>query len=458
MPRRGASQEHEIDWAQELTDWMAPFQAALGHKGRRRWAPVYLQGLLGPGDRKSVQPMAARVAPDDHEQLHHFIATSAWDPLPLETALAHEAQRLVGGTDAVLIIDDTSLLKQGRHSVGVARQYSGQAGKITNCQAVVSLTLARGEVPVPVALRLFLPKEWTDSSARLRHAGVPVARRAFRTKGEIALAELDRVCAAGVQCGTVLADAGYGGSAAFRQALSDRHLRWAVGIGGPQKVFPAQVRLRTPRPRPTRGRPRRHPIPSHVSRSAEAVLATARWQTVSWRTGTRGALHAKFAAVRIRVADGPQAANGQHLPGDLAWLVGEWRANGARKYYLTNHPAGTALRTLAATIKARWVCEQAHQQLKEELGLDHFEGRSWLGLHHHALFTMLAFTFLQHHRLRTLAVRGKKNSGRRAAAPADAPRGPTRTPRRPDPAGPAALSRLSRARHVSPETIENVAK
>ena len=282
--------------------------------------------------------------------------------------------------------------------------------------------------------------------------------RAFRTKGEIALAELDRVRAAGVPCGTVLADAGYGGSATFRQALSDRHLRWAVGIGGPQKVFPAHVRLRTPRPRPTGGRPRRHPIPSHVSRSAAAVLATARWQTMSWRTGTRGPLRAKFAAVRIRVADGPTAAKGQHLPGDLAWLVGEWRANGERKYYLTNHPADTTLRTLAATIKARWVCEQAHQQLKEELGLDHFEGRSWLGLHHHALFTMLAFTFLQHHRLRTLAVRGKKNSGRRAATPADAPRGAARAPRRPDPDGPAALSRLPRARHVSPETIEDVAK
>lgn len=175
------------------------------------------------------------------------------------------------------------------------------------------------------------------------------------------------------------------------------------------------MRLRTPRPPATGGRPRRHPIPSHVSRSAESVLAPARWQAVSWRTGTR-------------------------------------------KYYLTNHPANTALRTLAATIKARWVCEQAHQQLKEELGLDHFEGRSWLGLHHHALFTMLAFTFLQHHRQRTLAGRGKKNSGRRAATPANTPRGPARAPRRPDPAGPAALSRLSRARHVSPETIEDVAK
>jgi len=456
MPRRRSPQEKPIDWAQELTDWMAPFQAALGHNGRRRWGPVYLQGLLGPGDRKSVQPMAARVAPDDHEQLHHFIATSAWDPTPLETELAHEAQRLVGGPDAVLIIDDTALLKQGKHSVGVARQYAGQVGKVTNCQALVSLTVARGEVPVPVALRLFLPKEWTRSPARLLRVGVPAATRAFRTKGTIALAELDRVLAAGVQCGTVLADAGYGSSANFRQALTDRQLIWAVGIGGPQKVFPAHVRLRTPRAHPTGGRPRRHPVPSHISRHAEALLETARWQSLSWRVGTRGPLRAKFAAVRVRVADGPRAANRQRLPGALVWLVGEWRASGERKYYLTNHPAGTPLRTLAATIKARWVCEQGHQQLKEELGLDHFEGRSWLGLHHHALFTMLAFTFLQHHRLRTLA--GKKNSRRRAATPADAPGGSSGAPHRHDPTGPAALSGLSRPHHLPPKTVENVAK
>lgn len=239
-------------WEEDLARWMAPVLAALGHKGRQRWAPVYLQGLLGPGDRKSVQPMAARLAPDDHEQLHHFIATSAWDPAPLESVLAHEAERLVGGPEAVLIIDDTSLLKQGRHSVGVARQYSGQVGKTTNCQALVSLTLARGEVPVPVALRLFLPEEWTDAPARLRRAGVPRAAQAYRTKGEIALAELDRVRAAGVTAGTVLADAGYGAGAAFRHALTARGLRWAVGIPHTQKVFPVSVRVPTPRARSAR--------------------------------------------------------------------------------------------------------------------------------------------------------------------------------------------------------------
>jgi SRSO17 transposase len=441
-------------WEQEMERWMAPFLEGLGHKGRRRWAPLYMEGLLGPGDRKSVQPMAARIAPADHEQLHHFIATSAWDPAPLEAALAHEAERLVGGREAVLIVDDTSLLKQGRHSVGVARQYSGQAGKTTNCQCLVSLTLARGEVPVPIALRLFLPTEWTDTPARLRRAGVPSAARTARTKGEIALAELDRVRAAGVTAGTVLADAGYGASAPFRHALTARKFLWAVGIQSTQKVFPVAVRVPTPRARAPRGRPRVHGVPSHVSRSAARMLDGARWRSVTWRRGTRGPLHAEFAAVRVRVADGARASYGRHQPGEIAWLVGEQRAHGVRKYYLTNHPAGTPLRTLAAVIKARWSCEQAHQQMKEELGLDHFEGRGWLGLHHHALFSMLAFAFLQHLRLGT--PRRKKNAARPATRTL-APRRAARAPRT-RLAGPTPLPRLSRPRAISSTTVTKVAK
>jgi SRSO17 transposase len=411
------------DWSAALDQWFAPFVEALGHKGRQRWGPLYLAGLLGPGDRKSVQPMAARVAPADHEQLHHFIATSAWDPAPLETLLAHEAERLVGGPDAVLIVDDTSLLKQGRHSVGVARQYSGQAGKTTNCQCLVSLTLAREEVPVPVALRLHLPTEWIAAPVRLERAGVPSEWRTARTRSEVALAELDRVRAAGIRAATVLADAGYGMGRDFRQGLTQRGYTWAVGIVQTQGVYPATVHVPVPRTRAVSGRPRKFGTPSHVARSAAAVLATAQWRTVTWRRGTRGPLSARFAAVQIRVADGPRKTGRTRQPGDLAWLVGEERAHGVRKYYLCNHPEGTPLRTLAGVIKARWVCEQAHQQMKEELGLDHFEGRSWLGLHHHALFSMLAFAFLQHERLQ--AGRGKKNAGRAAAgsvAPRRAPR------------------------------------
>lgn len=390
-------------WAQELNEWLAPFLDALGHKSRRPWAPLYVRGLLGPGDRKSIQPMASRVAPEAHEQLHHFVATSPWDTAPLEAVLAGEGQRLVGGADAVLIIDDTTLLKQGKHSVGVARQYSGAAGKKANCQALVSLTLARAEVPVPLALRLFLPEEWRSNPARCRKAGVPEERIPARSKMEIALEELDRLAGLGVEFGWVLADAGYGMSAEFRRALSERGLHWAVGIAKTQKVYPADVELLPPPPPKRKGRAPKHPLPTAERQSVEAVLAALPWRRVTWRNGTKGALWARFAAVRVRVADGPVNSRAQHLPGEEAWLVGEERASGEVKYYLTNHPARTSLRQIAGTIKARWACEQAHQQMKEELGLDHFEGRSWSGLHHHAVLTMIAYGFLQHLRLKEAA-------------------------------------------------------
>ena len=261
-----------------------------------------------------------------------------------------------------------------------------------------------------VALRLFLPESWTSDLARLKRAGVAVECRTARTKPEIALAEIDRVTAAGVRFGCVLADAGYGLSVPFRHGLTARNLAWAVGIPRHLKVYPVDVRLLWPVTR--RGRPRRRHVPDILSMPAEDMLANAKWQTVSWRTGTKGKLKARFAAVRIRIADGPpqriRDKGQQHLPGDEAWLIGEHRASGEKKYYLANLPAATDLRTLAATIKARWICEQAHQQLKEELGLDHFEGRSWQGLHRHALMTMLAFAFLQHRRLKK-ARWGKKN-------------------------------------------------
>jgi SRSO17 transposase len=384
-----------------------PFLAALGHRARRRWAPRYLVGLLGPGERKAIQPLAARVAPADGEQLHHFVAASRWDPAPVEAVLAREAQRLVGGGGAVLIIDDTALPKKGEHSVGVAHQYCGALGKTANCQALVSLTLARGEVPVPVALRLFLPAAWSRDPVRCDRAGVPPARRAFRAKTAIALEEVDRVRAAGAAFGTVLADAGYGKSAAFRRGLSARGLTWAVGVLGAQRVYPPDAAVRPPVRRP-RGRPPVHPVATAARVPAAALLEALpprAWREVTWRRGTKGPLVARFAAVRVRVADGPANARGQHAPGEAVWLVGERRPTGERKYHLTNHPAATPLATLVAALKARWACEQAHLQLKVELGLDHFQGRSWAGLHHHALLTLLAFAFLQHLRLRQAARR-----------------------------------------------------
>jgi SRSO17 transposase len=347
--------------------------------------------------------------------LHHFIASGVWDEGPLEAALLAEANRQVGGNGAWLIIDDTALPKKGRHSVGVAPQYASALGKNANCQTLVSLTLARAEVPVMVGLRLFLPESWTSDAVRLERAGIPADCRAYRTKPEIALAEIDRICAAGVRFGCVLADAGYGLSAPFRQGLSERGLAWAVGIPTKQKVYPADVAMVFPVA--GRGRPRKNAIPDVKSMSAEAMLETAKWRKVSWRRGTKGQLAARFAAVRVKVADGPPQRihdmGAQHLPGEVVWLVGEHRSTDERKYYLSTLPADMPLKQLTGAIKARWVCEQAHQQLKEELGLDHFEGRSWKGLHRHALMSMIAFAFLQAQRLKQ--AKGEKKNGRPAA-------------------------------------------
>src|SRR2546429_1713459 len=361
--------------------------------------------------------MAKGLAIGECDQLHHFIAAGVWDAAPVETELLVQADRLVGGSDAVLVIDDTAIPKKGTHSVGVAAQYASALGKTANCQTLVSLTLARGEVPVMLALRLFLPESWTSKRARLERAGVPAEYRTARTKPEMALAEIDRAIAAGVRFGCVLADAGYGLSAPFRQGLTARKLNWAVGIPRHLKAYPVGVRLIWPMTK-GRGRPRKRRVPDILSMPAEEMPAGAKWRTVSWRSGTKGRLKARFAVVRVRIPDGrPHRLwdKGQlHLPGDQAWLIGEHRVSGEKKCYLANLPAGMDLRSLAATIKARWICEQAHQQLKEELGLDHFEGRSWHGLHRHALMTMIAYAFLQHRRL--AKVRREKKNQRPAAS------------------------------------------
>jgi len=262
-----------VNWEADLQGWLAPFLAALPRAEPRRWAPVYLEGLLSPAERKSVEPMAAHVCPGDVQQLHHFVSAAPWAPAPLEAVLARVADRLVGGRDAVLIIDDTALPKQGTHSVGVARQYCGALGKTANCQVLVSLTLARGEVPVPVALQLYLPQAWADDPARRARAKVPEHVR-FQTKGALALAEVDRLRATGVRFGAVAADAGYGTSAAFRAALTRRGLLWAVGVLGTQRVYPTTVTLRPPRRRrgPRGGRPGRHPVPSAPAVAAAALI------------------------------------------------------------------------------------------------------------------------------------------------------------------------------------------
>ncbi len=341
--------ETTSNWEDELRSWLKPFLDHLGHKARRRMCPLYVAGLIGPGDRKSVQPMAERLAPGDYDQLHHFVAAGVWDAAPLETELLAQADRLVGGSDAVLVIDDTAIPKKGTHSVGVAAQYASALGKTANCQTLVSLTLARGEVPVMAALRLFLPDSWINDRKRLERAGVPAEYRMARTKPEIALAEIDRMISVGMRFRCVLADAGYGISAPFRQGLTTRKLAWAVGIPRHLKVYPVNVQLIWPVTK-VRGKPRKRHVPDILSIAAEDMLAGAKWKTVSWRSGTKGRLKAQFAAVRVRTADGPPQRiwdkGQQHLPGDEAWLIGEHRASGEKKYYLASLPAEMGLRSL----------------------------------------------------------------------------------------------------------------
>jgi SRSO17 transposase len=402
-------------WKSDLRAWLAPFVSALRHKARARMCPAYVAGLIGAGDRKSIQPIAARNGEVGYDQLHHFIASGRWDTSPLEKALVVEADKMVGGGDAWLIVDDTALPKKGVRSVGVAPQYASALGKTANCQSLVSLTLASREVPVMVGLRLFLPEEWTSDLERMAQAHVPEDRRSALTKPEIAIEEIDRVIASGARFGCVLADSGYGSSGPFRQALSERGLKWAVGVSKRQNVYPAGVALIFPVAKA--GRPRKYSIPAQPPISAEAALAGEKWRRVNWRRGTKGRLSCLFAARRIRIAEGHKHRmvdnRMQCMPGDEVWLVGERRSTGEQKYYVSNLPAEASLGTLAATIKARWVCEQAHQQTKEELGLDHFEGRSWTGLHRHALMTMIAYAFLQSRRLK---VAGRKKKNRSAAA------------------------------------------
>ena len=240
----------DVDWQADLDRWLAPFVAALRHKTRARMCPFYVAGLIGPGDRKSVQPMAARANEVGYEQLHHFVAAGVWNSAPLEAALLKEADGLVGDQAGFLVIDDTALPKKGHHSVGVAPQYASSLGKTANCQSLVSVTLASREVPVMVGLRLFLPESWTDDPERMARAGVPKDRQTALTKPEIAIEEIDRVIASGARFGCVLANSGYGSSGPFRQALSERGLRWAVGLSRRQNVYPADVALIFPSRRP----------------------------------------------------------------------------------------------------------------------------------------------------------------------------------------------------------------
>ena len=389
-----------LEWSRHFPSWFSPFLTCFRHQAQQRWAPVYVQGLCSPAQRKSMQPLADQVAPGKQDHLQHFITDSPWTTEGLERIVADRAGHLLGGKDAVLIIDDTCLTKFGSRSVGVGRQYSGQAGKITNCQCLVSVTLARNEIPIPLRLRLFLPSEWSTNPERCVQAGIPAEHPLGSTKWELALREIDDLTGS-VQYGMVLADAGYGVNAKFRHALTARGLRWSVGTIRTQHVYPAHVHL-IPIPKHFRGRPQKHPTPSEDAETIEAVLSRERWRHVLWRQGTKGPLVGTFAAKYVRLADGNENTRGQHLPGEGAWVIGEQRGRGERKYYLCNLPPETSFDHLIRVTKQRWACELGHRELKQEVGLSHFEGRSWQGLNHHATLCLVALLFLQWLRLAQL--------------------------------------------------------
>jgi SRSO17 transposase len=348
VARSGAGTEA---WEAEFDRWLSPFLAAWGHKTRRRWAPVYLRGLLAPGERKSIEPIAARVSPNGAQQLHHFVAVSEWEVADVEQVLLGKADALIGGAEAHLIVDDTAFVKKGVHSVGVGHQYCGELGKSANCQALVSLTLARDEVPIPIVLSLYLPEAWAGDHPRRRRAGVP-EELVFRPKWKIALDEIKRVIKAGVRFGDVLADAGYGACAEFRAGLSELGLTWAVGVMPAQLVYPTSVATKLPR-RAKTGRPAVIPTATREPlKASELIKHDAEFEAVSWRRGTKGKLRAEFAAVRVRIADGPRVLGHRHGPGEEVWLVCERRSGDIKKYYVTNHPSGTSLRAVAAAIKS----------------------------------------------------------------------------------------------------------
>ena len=403
--------ELDAEVLERLDEYASEFMADFGLIIRRYWAGVYLQGLMLDGERKSIQPLAQRVnVPGFHgntmQALQHFISDSRWDEQPVLQAYRSLLAASIANPAGVIVIDDTGFAKKGRHSAGVGRQYSGTLGKTDNCQVAVSLHYAAPQGDYPLALRLYLPETWTSQPERMQAVRVPAEVQVPRTKGEIALDLLDQVRAEGLAHRAVVADAGYGLSVDFRRGLEDRHEQYVVGIAGKEAVFSAPPAWAVG-PDTQRGRPptRRYvaadtPQPMVVKQLAETLERTP----LSWRQGTKGPLHAEFAWVRVwpahRWQHGRAADDVPDLESEARWLLVEWRIDGSIRYALSNLPPETPMTQAVELWKSRWHVEQGYQQLKEELGLDHFEGRSWPGFHHHATMCFLAYGFLALERLR----------------------------------------------------------
>ena len=375
----------------------------IGHADRNGPLHDYCVGLMLPCERKSVEPMAARTAPArtsvQHQKLLHFVGVAAWSD---ERVLAKVREMVLPaierhGPIEAWIVDDTGFPKKGEHSVGVARQYCGQLGKQDNCQVAVSLSLANRHASLPVAYRLYLPEDWAQDSERRRKAGVP-EDIGFATKPEIALAQIEAACKAGLPRGVVLMDAGYGCNTQLRAGISALALSYVAGILPQTTVWAAGTGPLPPRKWSGRGRPprliRRDDKHRPISVKDLALgLPNRAWRTIEWREGTTDALSSRFACVRVRAAHRDYNLTDSR---PQEWLLIEWPKgeDAPTKYWLSTLPKTISFRRLVNLAKLRWRIERDYQELKQEVGLGHYEGRGWRGFHHHATLCIAAYGFL----------------------------------------------------------------
>src|SRR5689334_672883 len=447
------------DWEERFGEYVERLGDTLGHADRRAPLRVYATGLLLPGERKSVEPMAARVDPARvgaaHQSLHHFVAKAAWDDAALLTAVRGYVlpAMLERGPIRAWIVDDTGLPKKGKLSVGVARQYCGQVGKRENCQVAVTLSVANEAASLPVAYRLHLPEAWAADPARRAMAGVP-EEVAFATKPEIALGQIGRALADGVPPGVVVTDAGYGNGTGFRDGVTGLGLTYVAGIQGTTGLWPPGAGPLPAAPRGGKGRPpkRLRRDPEHRPLAAETLAAGLpgdAWKAVTWREGTAGPLASRFAAVRVRPAHDDFRLS---EPRAEEWFLAEWPEgeDEPTKYWLSTLPGTATLEDLVATAKLRWRIERDFEELKQELGLGHFEGRGWRGFHHHASLCIAAYAFLVAERCR-FSPPGWRPEPEAPERPAGyRPRGSRRAPRAAQPGLDRDLAPAPRGRADAP--------
>jgi SRSO17 transposase len=407
----------------EFERYMNHLCEKLGHADRRAGFVDYSRGLMLPIERKSVEPLAAHSDPwhvsAKHQSLHHMVAKSDWSDEAVLGGVREWAIPALKLEDGCFwIVDDTGFPKKGRHSVGVARQYCGQLGKQDNCQVAVSLSLASQRGSLPIAFRLYLPEEWVADEARREKAGVP-AEITFATKPQIALEQIRAAKAAGVPAGVVLADSGYGNSINYRESLSGLELKYCVAVQPSTTVWTAERAPLLPKVRkPGRGRPatRLRRTRGHEPLSVKKLafqLPRRAWRTLTWRQASNAPLRSRFAAVRVR------AAHRDWLRSELReeeWLLIDWPESESEPihYWLSTLPASTRLGMLVRTAMTRWRIERDYQELKQEFGLSHYEGRGWRGFHHHASLCIAAYGFLLSQRLKSGDA--KKNSARSQAS------------------------------------------